>query len=66
MTHISTNSWDESISSSTVCIILPMTTTSYIEYLINGIFNNSLKNYVLVFTQSQPQLALLAHFSTTF
>jgi len=48
MIHIGTN-WDESTSSSTVCIILPMTKHDIIiEYLSNGIFNNSLRYYVLV------------------
>jgi len=39
----------KSTSSSTICIILPMTKHDVIiEYFINGIFNNSLKYYVLV------------------
>ena len=42
MTRISTN-WDESTLSSTVCIIFPMTKRD-----VNGIHNNSLKYYVLV------------------
>jgi len=44
--RISTN-WNESRSSS--LLQLPMTDTDVnIEYIINGIFNNSLKYYVLV------------------
>ena len=49
MTCISTN-WDESTSSKVqFALFYPWpSTTSYIEYLINGIFNNSLKYCVLV------------------
>jgi len=45
MTRISTN-WDE--STSFALFYRRPNTTSYIEYLTNGIFNNSLKHCVLV------------------
>ena len=66
MTHISTN-LNESTSSSRVCIILPMTEHDVIEYLINGLFNNSLKFYVLVWHSYPTTTSFISTFwYTTF
>jgi len=61
MTRISTNR-DESTSSCTVCIInfYPWPSTMwYIEYLINGIFNNIVKHYVFVWHSNPTTTTVL-------